>query len=51
MIDRAGLADTNLTVSDLKPGTYWWRVTLTKFSGGRAIVATGDLQSFTIARD
>jgi hypothetical protein len=49
VIDRSGIAEPAFIVTDLKPGTYWWRVTLTKFSGGQAIVATGDLQSFTIA--
>lgn len=50
LIDRNALQETTFTVTDLQPGTYWWRVVLTKFSGGRAIVATGDLQSFTIAK-
>ncbi len=50
LIDRDGLQDTALTVTELKPGTYWWRVVLTKFTGGKAVVATGELQSFTIAK-
>lgn len=50
IIDRAGVADTTMTVTDLKPGTYWWRVSVTKFGGGRTVTATGPLQSFTIAR-
>ena len=50
MVDRVGLKDTSFTVTDLPPGTYWWRVVLTKFSDGKAVVATGDLQSFTIAK-
>jgi hypothetical protein len=50
LIDRDGLTDTAFTVTDLKPGTYWWRVVLTKFRSGKAIVATGELQSFTIAK-
>lgn len=49
LIDRAGLTETDFTVTALKPGTYWWRVVLTKFRDGKAVVATGDLQSFTIA--
>lgn len=49
LIDRAGLTDTELTLTDLKSGTYWWRVVLTKFRDGGAIVANGELQSFTIA--
>lgn len=50
VIDRDGLLETGFTVTELKPGTYWWRVVLTKFSSGKAIVATGELQSFTIAK-
>lgn len=49
-IDRVGLKTTSFTVTDLPPGTYWWRVVLTKFSDGKAVVATGELQSFTIAK-
>lgn len=49
VIDRSGLKDTSFIVTDLKPRTYWWRVVLTKFKNGKAIVATGELQSFTIA--
>jgi hypothetical protein len=49
LIDRSGISETNFIVTDLKPGTYWWRVTLTKFRGGKAVVATGDLQSFIVA--
>ena len=50
LIDRVGLKDTSFTVTDLAPGTYWWRVVLTKFGAGTAVVATGELQSFTIAK-
>ena len=50
LVDQDGLQDTSFTVTALKPGTYWWRVVLTKFKEGKAIVATGDLQSFTIAK-
>jgi hypothetical protein len=49
LIDRDGLTDTAFAVTELKPGSYWWRVVLTKFRGGKAVVATGELQSFTIA--
>ena len=49
-IDQVGLKATSFTVTDLPPGTYWWRVVLTKFSDGKAVVATGELQSFTIAK-
>ncbi|UVO54608.1 FecR domain-containing protein [Sphingomonas sp. SUN039] len=50
LIDNDGLTDTAFTVTDLKPGSYWWRVVLTKFRDGKAIVAIGELQSFTIAK-
>lgn len=50
LVDRVGLKDTSFTVTDLPPGTYWWRVVLTKFSDDKAVVATGELQSFTIAK-
>ena len=49
LIDRPGLAWTSFTVTDLRPGTYWWRVSATRFDKGRAITAIGELQSFTIA--
>ncbi len=49
VIDRAGLAEEMMTVTDLAPGTYWWRVTVTKFGGAAPVVASGDLQSFTVA--
>jgi hypothetical protein len=49
VIDRSGIAEPAFVVTDLKPGTYWWRVTLTKFKDGQPIVATGDLQSLIIA--
>ncbi len=50
LIDQDGLKEPAFAVTDLKPGTYWWRVVLTKFRGGKAVVATGELQSFTIAK-
>ena len=51
LIDRPGLTANGFTVTDLKPGTYWWRVTMTKFGGPNgAVVAAGDLQSFTIEK-
>ncbi len=49
VVDRNGIQETSFMVTDLRPGTYWWRVTLTKFYGGQAVVATSELQSFTIA--
>ena len=49
MIDRDGLALSQITITDLKPGTYWWRVTVTRFEDGRAVTAVNDPQSLTIA--
>ena len=49
LIDRPGLAVARFTVTGLPPGTYWWRVSGTRFDKARAITAIGDLQSFTIA--
>ena len=48
LIDRTGMLEQMITVTDLKPATYWWRVSVTKFGGAQPIVATGELQSFTI---
>lgn len=47
VVDRAGVAEEMLTITELDPGTYWWRVTMMLPEGGEGV--PGKLQSFTVA--
>lgn len=50
IIDAPMLASTEMTVSGLQPGTWYWRVTVTAIAGGKRHVRMLPVQALTIAR-
>lgn len=50
LIDAPALAGTEMTVSGLAPGTWYWRVTVTARDRGKRHVRVFPVQTLTIAR-
>ena len=50
IIDAPALASTEMTVSSLAPGTWYWRVTVTAIDAGKRHVRVLPVQTLTIAR-
>jgi hypothetical protein len=48
LVDQAGLSEPLITVTDLKAGDYYWRVTVSTFAKGRLVDKTGELQQLHI---
>lgn len=47
-IDQPGLREASLVVTDLKPGTYYWRVQAVRFQNGRVFERWSPPQRFEI---
>jgi hypothetical protein len=50
IVDQPGLSTPQLTLTDLPPGTYSWRVTATRFKNGAITEKVGPPQSLQIGR-
>ena len=50
IIDQPGLSEPQLTLTDLPPGAYSWRVSATRFKTGAITEKVGPLQSLRIGR-
>ena len=50
MVDQPGLNAPQLTLTDLPPGAYSWRVSATRFKNGAIAEKVGPLQSLQIGR-
>jgi hypothetical protein len=50
IIDQPGLSEPQLTLTDLQPGTYSWRVSAVRFKGGAYSEKVGPLQTLQIGR-
>ena len=48
--DQPGLAEPQLTLVDLPPGTYGWRVSALRFKDGKVTEKVGPLQTLQIGR-
>lgn len=49
-VDQPGLAEPQLTLTDLPPGTYAWRVTAVRFKNGTTTEKLGPLQTLQIGK-
>ncbi|CAN5387892.1 FecR domain-containing protein [soil metagenome] len=50
IVDQPGLSEPQLTLTDLPPGAYSWRVSATRFKNGAITEKLGPLQSLQIGR-
>ena len=50
IVDQPGLSEPQLTLTDLPPGAYSWRVSATRFKNGAITDKVGPLQSLQIGR-
>ncbi len=50
IVDQPGLNEPQLTLTDLPPGAYSWRVSATRFKNGAITEKVGPLQSLQIGR-
>jgi hypothetical protein len=50
IVDQPGLSEPQLTLTDLPPGLYGWRVSALRFKGGTVSEKLGPLQSLQIGR-
>lgn len=50
IVDQPGLSAPQLTLTDLPPGAYGWRVTATRFKNGAITEKVGPMQSLQIGR-
>lgn len=50
IVDQPGLSDPQLTLTDLPPGTYGWRVSAVRFKGGAFTEKVGPMQTLQIGR-
>ena len=50
IVDQPGLSEPQLTLTDLPPGAYGWRVSATRFKNGAITEKVGPLQSLQIGR-
>jgi hypothetical protein len=51
VVDLPGLADDRVTITDLEPGTYYWRVMSTQFQQGEAHARWSPVEQLTISPD
>lgn len=51
VVDQVGLTADQLTVVDLPPGSYYWRVATVRFGDGPVNVNWSNFEQFTIAPD
>lgn len=49
-VDQPGLTEPQLTLTDLTPGTYAWRVTAIRFKNGKITEKLGPLQTLQIGK-
>jgi hypothetical protein len=50
LVDQPGLSEPQLTLTDLPPGTYAWRVVAVRFKNGTVTEKVGPLQTLQIGR-
>ncbi|MBO9708549.1 MAG: FecR domain-containing protein [Caulobacter sp.] len=50
VVDQPGLSEPQLTLVDLPPGTYGWRVSALRFKDGKVTEKVGPLQTLQIGR-
>jgi hypothetical protein len=50
IVDQLGLSQPQLTLTDLPPGAYSWRISATRFKNGAITEKVGPLQSLQIGR-
>jgi len=50
IVDQPGLSEPQLTLTDLPPGAYSWRVSATRFKNGAITEKVGPLRSLQIGR-
>ena len=50
LLASTALAKTSISVSNLRPGRYYWQVTSTRFDGNTARIATSGTQTVDVAR-
>lgn len=50
VIDQPGLSEPQLTLTDLPPGTYGWRVSAVRFKGGTFAEKVGPMQTLQIGQ-
>ncbi len=50
IIDQPGLSEPQMTLTDLPPGTYGWRVSAVRFKGGTFAEKVGPMQTLQIGR-
>ena len=49
MVDEAGLDTTSISISDLPPGDYFWRVGAVQYLDGEAVINWADMEKMTIS--
>ena len=49
-VDQPGLVEPQLTLTDLPPGTYAWRVTAIRFKNGKVTEKLGPPQTLQIGK-
>ena len=50
VVDQPGLTEPQLTLTDLPPGAYSWRVTAVRFKNGTITEKVGPLQTLQIGK-
>ena len=50
LVDQPGLTESQLTLTDLPPGSYAWRVAAVRFKNGAATEKVGPLQTLQIGK-
>lgn len=50
LVDQPGLSEPQLTLTDLPPGTYGWRVVAVRFKNGTVTEKVGPLQTLQIGK-
>ncbi len=50
IVDQPGLSEPQLTLTDLPPGTYGWRVSAVRFKGGTFSEKVGPMQTLQIGQ-
>lgn len=50
IVDQPGLSEPQLTLTDLQPGTYGWRVSAVRFKDGTFTEKVGQMQTLQIGR-
>ena len=50
LVDQPGLSEPQMTLTDLPPGTYGWRVSAVRFKGGTFAEKVGPMQTLQIGR-